>query len=278
VDVATKPAYDFETLMVEVADGVAVITLNRPAKRNAMNPRLHQDMTDALEALRYDDAARCLVITGAGDFFCAGMDLKEFFIALKDTPREYERIWRMAVEWRGQTLRHYPKPTIAMINGFCFGGAFSIVEGCDLALAAEGATFGLSEINFKLFPGGSVSKSLANLLRPRDALWYGMTGRPFDGKVAERIGLVNMAVPAAQLQDETMQVARELASKDPHAMQATKQAYYASLDMSWEAAMAYSFAKEQELVVRQGDAWKSEGIGDFLKGKYKPGLESYGAA
>ncbi len=266
----------FETLIVEVSEGVATLTLNRPAKRNAMSPQLHQDMTDALEALRYDDAARCLVITGAGDFFCAGMDLKEFFIALKDTPKEYERVWRMATEWRGHTLRRYPKPTIAMINGFCFGGAFSIVEGCDLALAAEEATFGLSEINFKLFPGGSVSKSLANLLRPRDALWYGMTGRPFDGRVAEKIGLVNVAVPRERLREETLQVARELASKDPHAMAATKQAYHASLEMSWDAAMAYAFAKEQELVVRQGDAWKTEGIGDFLKGKYKPGLESHG--
>ncbi len=268
---------NFETLLVDVADGVAVITLNRPAKRNAMNPQLHQDMTDALEKLRYDDAARCLVITGAGDFFCAGMDLKEFFLALKDTPAEYDRVWRLAVEWRGHTLRRFPKPSIAMINGFCFGGAFSIVEGCDLAVASQTATFGLSEINFKLFPGGSVSKSLANLLRPRDALWYGMTGRPFDGQIAEKIGLVNLAVPADKLREETMQVARELAAKDPHAMSATKQAYHASLEMSWDAAMAYSFAKEQELVVKQGDAWKKEGIGDFLKGKYKPGLESHQA-
>jgi trans-feruloyl-CoA hydratase/vanillin synthase len=267
----------YETLLVDIADGVAVITLNRPNKRNAMSPQVHQDMTDALEALRYDPAARCLVITGAGDVFCAGMDLKEFFIALKDKPNDYERVWKQAVLWRGRTLRNYPKPTIAMINGFCFGGAFSIVEGCDLGLAAEDATFGLSEINFKLFPGGSVSKSLANLLRPRDALWYAMTGRPFDGKIAASIGLINQAVPRERLREETMQVARELASKDPHAMAATKQAYYASIDMSWEAAMAYSFAKEQELVVRQGDAWKTEGIGDFLKGKYKPGLESHGS-
>ena len=268
---------EYETLLVEKADGVALISFNRPNKRNAMSPQLHQDMTDVLEALRYDDEARCLVITGAGEHFCAGMDLKEFFIALKDRPREYERVWKMACEWRGHTMRRYPKPTIAMINGFCFGGAFSVVEGCDLAIASETATFGLSEINFKLFPGGPVSKSLGNLLRPRDALWYGMTGRPFDGRTAEKIGLVNLAVSSERLREETMQVARELAAKDPHAMQSTKQAYYASLEMSWDAAMAYSFAKEQELVVRQGDAWKTEGIGDFLKGKFKPGLETHGA-
>lgn len=164
-----------------------------------------------------------------------------------------------------------------MIKGYCFGGAFSIVEGCDLAIAAEEATFGLSEVNLKLFPGGSVSKSLANLLRPRDALWYGMLGRPFDGRKAAEIGFINLAVPLAKLHDETMSVARELASKDPFALKATKDGCYRfSLEMTWDAAMSYSSAKEMELVVQQNDAWRTEGIGDFLKGKYRPGLESHG--
>ena len=115
------------------------------------------------------------------------MDLKQFFVDLKDNPPEFDRIFRIATEWRFRTLRYYPKPTIAMVNGYCFGGAFSIVEGCDLAFAAKEATFGLSEINFKHYPGGSVSKSLANLFRPRDALFYGMTGRTFKGdRAAER--------------------------------------------------------------------------------------------
>ena len=265
----------YETLLVEKADKVAVVSFNRPKKRNAMNPQLHEDMTDALEALRYDDDVRVVVITGAGDAFCAGMDLKEFFADLKDKPSEYDRIYRLAVEWRGRTLRYYPKPTIAMVNGFCFGGAFSIVEGCDLAIAAEEATFGLSEINFKLFPGGSVSKSLANLLRPRDALWYGLLGRPFDGRIAAQIGFVNMAVPLAKLRAETMQVATEIASKDPHAVRATKDGYRFALEMTWEASMSYTSAKEHDLVVRQNDAFRTEGIGDFLKGDYKPGLESH---
>jgi trans-feruloyl-CoA hydratase/vanillin synthase len=265
----------YETLLVEKADKVAVITLNRPKKRNAMSPQLHEDMTKALEDLRYDDEARVVVITGAGDSFCAGMDLKEFFADLKNEPAEYDRIYRLAVEWRGRTLRYYPKPTIAMVNGFCFGGAFSIVEGCDLAIAAEEATFGLSEINFKLFPGGSVSKSLANLLRPRDALWYGLLGRPFDGRVAAQIGFVNVAVPLAKLRDETMQVAKEIASKDPHAVRATKDGYRFALEMSWEASMSYTSAKEHDLVMRQNDAFRTEGISDFLKGDYKPGLESH---
>ncbi len=161
-----------------------------------------------------------------------------------------------------------------MINGFCFGGAFSIVEGCDLAIAAEEATFGLSEINFKLFPGGSVSKSLANLMRPRDALWYGMTGEPFNGVVAAEIGFINKAFPSAKLREEARKLGLNLAQKDPWALKATKDGYRHSLDMGWDAAMDYSSAKEMELVLRQGDKFRKEGIGDFLEGEYRPGLES----
>ena len=265
----------YQTLLVERSNGVALVSFNRPDKKNAMNPQLHEDMTAVLEELRYDDTARVLVITGAGDAFCAGMDLKEVFHDLKDQPARYDQVVRMATEWRGRTLRHFPKPTIAMVNGYCFGGAFSIVEGCDLAIAADEATFGLSEINFKGFPGGAVSKSLANLLRPRDALFYALTGRRFDGKTAAAIGLVNMSVPLARLQAETIAVAEEIAGKDPAALKATKDSYRFSLEMTWEASMNYTNAKEQELTNRQRVGWKEEGVGDFVQGKFKPGLESH---
>ena len=265
----------YKTLLIEKSDGVAILTFNRPDKKNAMNPQLHEDMTAALEELRYDDAARVLILTGAGDAFCAGMDLKEVFYELRDQPARYDRVLRLATEWRGRTLRHYPKPTIAMVNGYCFGGAFSIVEGCDLAVAAEEATFGLSEINFKGFPGGSVSKSLANLFRPRDALFYGLTGRRFDGRTAASIGFINLAFPVAQLRAETLKLAREIAAKDPAALRATKEAYRFSLEMPWEAAMNFAMAKEEELQHRQRIGWKTEGVGDFVQGKFKPGLQGH---
>ena len=267
----------YQTVEVQVKDRIAKVILNRPDKKNAMSPQLHRDVTAVLEELRYNDEVAAVVITGAGNSFCAGMDLKEFFHELKGTPAEYDRVFRMAVEWRGRTLRYYPKPTIAMVNGYCFGGAFSIVEGCDLAVAAEEAQFGLSEINFRMFPGGSVSKSLANLLRPRDALLYAMTGRRFDGKKAAEIGFVNFSVPRAKLEDETMALAKEIAGKDPVALRGCKDAYRFSLEMSWEASMSYTAAKEQEVFVLQKGAWVEQGIGDFVKGMYKPGLEGHGA-
>jgi trans-feruloyl-CoA hydratase/vanillin synthase len=266
----------YQTVLVEKKDGIATIRFNRPEKRNAMSPQLHKDMTAVLEDLRYDDGARVLILAGAGKAFCAGMDLKQFFIELNDNRAEYDRILRLALEWRGRTLRYYPKPTIAMIHGYCFGGAFSIVEGCDLAIAAEDTTFGLSEINFGMFPGGTVSKSMANLMRPRDALWYGMLGRTFNGKAAQQMGFINLAVPASELEAETINVAAELLTKDPIALRCVKEAYRYSLEMPWEAAMGLSSAKESEVAYLQNDAWKKTGIGDFLKGKYKPGLGGRG--
>ncbi len=265
---------DYTTILVEFDDGVATLTLNRPEKRNAMNPVLGEEMTDALERLRNDPRCRVLVLTGAGKSFCAGMDLKEFFMDLRDDPAAYDRASRVAIEWRGRTLRLFPKPTIAMVNGHCFGGAFTIVEACDLAVAAEEAKMGLSEINFKMFPGGSVSKSMGNLLRPRDYKLYALTGRPFDGRRAAEMGFVNYAVPRDELRDNVMALAREIAAKDASALQATKEAYFHSLAMDWDSAMNYAGAMQAWHTQRQDDAFRNEGIGEFLDKKYKPGLGS----
>jgi len=266
----------YETVLVEIKDKVAKVLLNRPEKKNAMNPLLVREMVEVLEDLRYNDEVAVLILTGAGSSFCAGMDLKETFYELKGKPVEYDRLVRVLQDWR-RILRHYPKPTIAMVNGYCFGGAFSNVECCDLAIAADEATFGLSEINFGLFPGGHVTKSLANLLRPRDALFYGLSGRQFDGRKAAEIGFVNYSVPLARLEAETLTLAKEIAGKDPFALRATKDAYRFSLDMPWEAAMNYSTAKENELFLLQKGAWVESGIGDFVKGLYKPGLGGHEA-
>src|SRR5262245_4384439 len=214
----------YATVAIEKAGGVALVSFNRPDKKNAMNPQLHEDMTAALEELRYDDEARVLVITGAGDSFCAGMDLKEVFHALKDQPARYDRVIRLATEWRGRTLYYFPKPTIAMVNGYCFGGAFTTVASCDIAIAADEATFGLSEVNFGHLAGGIVSKVVADLMLPRQALFYLMTGEPFDGKKSAEIGLTTLSVPKKDLLARTMALAETLKAKNPHGLRACKEA------------------------------------------------------
>jgi trans-feruloyl-CoA hydratase/vanillin synthase len=264
----------YETIRIEqnAAPGVTVLTFNRPEQRNAMNPQLHEDMTAALDELWYDDETHVLVLTGEGTAFSAGMDLKQSFLDLQDKPKEYERMLKQAVEWRGRTLRLFPKPTIAMVNGFCFGGAFSIVESCDLAIAATSAKFGLSEINFGMFPAGCVSKSLGNTLDRKTSLFYALTGRPFDGTRAAEIGLVNYAVSADELREHVLELAAEIAQRDPEALRGTKDVYLHSVQMDWDAAMSYSTARERQVSLAQNNAWLDDNLTAFAKGEYKPGL------
>ena len=191
----------YETIRIENDDGVTTVTLNRPEKKNAISPAMSTDMVDALDRLRFDKTTDVLVFTGAGDSFCAGMDLKETFVDLKDKPLEWDRTQALAQEWRGQKLRMFPKPTIAAVNGWCFGGGIPVAAGCDLAIAAEEATFGIPEINFGSIPAGPVTKVVGELMRPRDALYYIMTGKPFDGRKAAEMGLVNQAGRRAPQQE-----------------------------------------------------------------------------
>jgi trans-feruloyl-CoA hydratase/vanillin synthase len=106
-------------------------------------------------------------------------------------------------------------------------------------------------------------------------LFYALTGRRFGGQVAAEIGLVNVSVPLARLKEETMAVARDIAGKDPAALRATKESFRFSLEMTWEASISYTGAKEEELTNRQRIGWKDEGVGDFIQGKFKPGLEGH---
>jgi trans-feruloyl-CoA hydratase/vanillin synthase len=144
----------WSTVKVELEEGIAWVILNRPEKRNAMSPTLNREMRDVLEVLEQDAEARELVLTGAGSAWTAGMDLKEYFREVDAGPEILqERIRRDASEWQWKLLRMYTKPTIAMVNGWCFGGGFSPLVACDLAIAADEATFGLSEINWGIPPG-----------------------------------------------------------------------------------------------------------------------------
>ena len=211
-------SYDgrWETIRVAVDDGIAWLELHRPEKRNAMNPLLNSEMIEALEALDADDGVGVVVLTGAGDSFSAGMDLKEYFREVDDAPRHVQRkVRRDNGDWQIRMLRSYAKPTIAMVNGWCFGGAFIPLVGCDLAVAADEATFGVSEINWGIPPGSVVSRALAETISARDALLYIMTGRTFDGRRAAEMGLVNWSTPRERLRAEVEELARELLGEEP---------------------------------------------------------------
>src|SRR3954470_19682527 len=214
----------YETLLVEKDKGITWVTFNRPEKRNAMSPQLHLDMDAVLDELAIDDETEVLVITGAGKAFSAGQDIKLYFRGTKDDPALRHKARRASNQWRWQKLSTFPKPTIAMVNGFCFGGAFTQVCACDFAIAADEAIFGLSEVNWGILPGGIVAWNVTQVLNYRDALYYAMTGDTFDGKKAREIGFVNMSVPKAELRRATVAFAKKLMEKSPAALRYTKEA------------------------------------------------------
>jgi trans-feruloyl-CoA hydratase/vanillin synthase len=266
-----------KTVLVEIADRIAWVTMNRPEKRNAISPTLAAEMLAVMDALEIDDRCGVVVLTGAGESFSAGMDLKEYF---RDTdklsPAERARIFRTNAQWQWRRLMYYAKPTIAMVNGWCFGGAFTPMLSCDLAIAAKEASFGLSEINWGIIPAGIVTKAVAGALNQRDTLYYIMTGETFDGDRAAAIGLVNEAVPLNQLRERVTSLAQVLLEKNPTVLRAAKHAYRRVLDMSWDDAEDYLFAKIDQSRFLDPEKGRDTGMKQFLDDKsYRPGLGAY---
>src|ERR1051325_4443059 len=214
---------EYKTVKVEKEDGVSLCILNRPEKRNAMNPQLHYDMLEALTEIEVDKDTKVLVITGAGPSWCAGQDLREYFRGTDNNALERRKASWSSQEWRWRRLFTFPKPTIAMVNGFCFGGAFTPLIACDFAIAADDATFGLSEVNWGIFPGGLVAWAVTVAMNYRDAIFYAVTGDQFSGKEAAAMKFVNKSVPVEKLREETIALARKLEAKSPAAVRYTKE-------------------------------------------------------
>jgi trans-feruloyl-CoA hydratase/vanillin synthase len=267
----------WQTVQVEVDDGIAWVELNRPEKRNAMNPTLNAEMVDVLLTLDADDACGVVILTGAGDAFSAGMDLKEYFREVDEQPEHVQRrVRRDANLWQWRLLRTYAKPTIAMVNGWCFGGAFTPLCACDLAVAAEEARFGLSEINWGIPPGSLVSRGLAETVGIREALLYVMTGRTFDGRKAAEMGLVNWSVPLERVRAEVEALARELLEKNPVVLRAAKLGFKHAQTMSWDTAEDYLYAKLEQSQFLDRTHGREQGLAQFLDEKsIRPGLETY---
>ena len=269
-------AKTYRTVLVEREAGITWVTLNRPEKRNAMNPTMHFEMVDVLADLEEDPETRVLVLTGAGQSWCAGQDLKEFFRDLEDKPRERRRAFRASQDWRWHRLFTFPKPTIAMVNGYCFGGAFTPLIACDFAIAADDAVFGLSEINWGIFPGGLVSRVLADAMTLRDATYYILTGDTFDGRQAAEMRLVTSSVPREQLRDETVRLAQKLMGKNPHALRAAKEAFKVGRDIDYWQSEDYLASKAIALRHVDPDQGREKGISQFIDEKrYRPGFGGY---
>jgi feruloyl-CoA hydratase/lyase len=267
----------WSTVNVEVTEGIGWITLNRPEKRNAMSPTLNREMIDVLETLELDTDAQVIVLTGAGDAWTAGMDLKEYFRETDGLPEiMQERLRRDCSQWQWKLLRMYSKPTIAMVNGWCFGGAFSPLVACDLAISADEAVYGLSEINWGIPPGNLVSKAVADTMGHRAALHYIMTGDTFTGKQAAEMGLVNKSVPRAELRAAVVELAQKLLEKSPVVLRIAKNGFKRCRELNWDQNEDYLYAKVDQSNYRDPEKGRAQGLKQFLDDKtIKPGLQTY---
>lgn len=264
-----------DTVAFDVADGIAWVRFNRPEKRNCMSPKLNRQMMRVLDELEFRDDVQVLVLSGEGAAWSAGMDLKEYFRetearglgAVRHAQREAYGWWRR--------LRWYQKPTIAMVNGWCFGGGYGPLFACDLAFAAEDAQFGLSEINWGILPGGGATKVARELMPFRRAMYHALMGENVDGRTAAEWGLVNEAHPADQLRTRVEEVARVLSQKNPVALKAAKDAVRRVGEMTYDNAEDY-LVRAQEAANSFDDHGRKEGIKQFIDDKtYKPGLGAY---
>jgi trans-feruloyl-CoA hydratase/vanillin synthase len=265
-----------DTVAARVQDGIAWVRFNRPEKRNCMSPALNRQMLRVVSELEFRNDVGVLVLSGEGSAWSAGMDLKEYF---RDTEAQglegVRHSQREAYAW-WERLRWYQKVTIAMVNGWCFGGAYGPLFACDLAFCSEEAQFGLSEINWGILPGGGATKVAAELMPLRKAMYHALLGETLTGKEAQAAGLVNEAVPAKDLEARVTEVAHKLLKKNWTTLKAAKDAMRRVREMTYGNAEDYLIRAQEALNWHDKSDGRHHGMSQFLDDKsYKPGLGEY---
>ncbi len=229
----------FETLQLVIAGGVATVTLNRPDSMNALNALMKQELlTLFAEELPVAEEVRAVVLTGAGTkAFCAGADIKERS-ASEPRPAEFIAAQRRA-HALFRAIEALAQPTIAAINGFAFGGGTELALACDLRIAAQSASLGLTEVNLGVIPAGGGTQRLARLVGAGRAKELIFTGERVAAARAAEIGLVNRVVPDADLAAAAATLAAQLAAKPPLALRFAKQAIDRGMQVGLDAGLEY---------------------------------------
>jgi 2-(1,2-epoxy-1,2-dihydrophenyl)acetyl-CoA isomerase len=210
-------------LLVERANQIATITLNRPDSLNALTRAGTEELHEILDTLEGEfPEIRAIIITATGRGFCVGADMKDLAKSATRGPTAPSETPRRHIGHLGPHVRHMPQPVICAVNGIAVGAGFALVLGCDLRIAAEEARFAGIFIDRSLPPDGASSTTLATIIGPTAAAELLFTGRIYDSAWAERVGLVNSVVPADELMPSAVALAEEIASKPPLAMRLTK--------------------------------------------------------
>ena len=255
----------YETILAETNDHVGLIRLNRPQQLNALNSQLMEELASALEEFDRDGSVGCIVITGNERAFAAGADIKEMADETPVSMLTGDRISR----W--DRIKKIKKPIIAAVSGWCLGGGCEIAMSCDIIIASESAQFGQPEINIGVMPGAGGTQRLTRAIGKSKAMEMILTGRSLPAREAERAGLVSRVVPVEVYLDETLELAREIASKAPIAIRLAKEAvnkvYETSLadGLDYERRMFYFlFSTEdqkegmQAFVEKRSAEWKGK--------------------
>ncbi len=253
------PAHDLaqETIRVEVADGIATITLNRPESLNALNSTMRRELLAAFKALGRDAAVRAVLLTGEGRGFCSGADLRG-----DSGEREFRRVLTAEYNPLMRAIRDLPKPVIAAVNGVAAGAGVSLALACDLVYAADDARFIQAFVKIGLVPDSGSTRALVRTLGRHRAAQLIFTGEPLLAQEAHAAGLVNRVVPAADLSARAREVATALASAPTSAIAYAKRLINRSENATLDEAMAVE-ASLQELAGRTQD--HAEGVAAFTE-------------
>jgi len=224
-----------ETIIFEQEGRVAILTINRPDKLNALNNQVRDEMLEALQAIESNDEIGVIVITGAGEkSFIAGADIGEFAGRSPFDQRHAMRFPRVF-----DAMATFPKPVIAMVNGFCLGGGCELAMSCDLRIASDRARFGQPEIKLGLIPGGGGTQRLPRLIGLGQAMRLTLTGEMIDAAEAKAMGLVEQVVPHDELKAHTLEMATKIASMSPVTLRVAKEALRASERLPIEEGILY---------------------------------------
>ena len=250
--------------LLSVEDGIAVVTLNRPAALNSINRAMRLELLELFPALDLRKDVKVIVITGAGDkAFCTGADLKE-----RSTRTTEEMVYdrHYLTSKSTSTLSNVSKPVIAAIKGYCMAGGFEMVLQCDISIAADNSIFGLPEVTHGFFPGGGACQRLPRLVGYQMAKELVLTGRRWDAKEAKELGLINKIVPADKVMDEAMAMAKKIASHPSIGVIQAKRALNQSMEVGMTAGLRFDV--EAWVGCMHSDEWK-ERLGGFVRKERK---------
>src|SRR5437867_4038112 len=247
----------YQNILLETLEKIAFLTINRPDKRNALNQATREEILQALDELQASPA-RVVIVTGAGDkAFIAGADIAEFEGRTALTQREVMKQRRIF-----DAVEEFPKPVIAMINGFCLGGGMEFALACDIRIASDTAKLGQPEVNLGIIPGGGGTQRLTRLVGEGKSMELILTGDFIDAAHAKAIGLVNDVVPAVELQSRVRALAGRIAEKSPVALRMAKEAVKTAARMN----LSEGLDRETDLFsLTFGSEDKAEGVRAFLE-------------